>query len=1161
MEIPQLSNSFSTGNGGGNFERYVQTVFLLLLLIGGFSPVINKKVVQLDFQGKHRGYNTDDLIITTDGKDKPKVLCQIKHDIAASCKNSIFREVINSAWSDFQKDSFRPDIDKIALITGFIAKDTIVAFRYMYEQALAAGDSEEYFTRIKQNNFTGQKTRDKFDILVHALTIANGNIEPSKQQVWEFCKSFILLIFDLDFRSSMNEMFILSLIKCHSAKRAIDVWSGLSRYVGFCNQSAACVHLNNIPEDIKEFFNMHETFRLEGSKNVLVGLEPSELWSQLALIGGWSEDYEEDIKIIENITGLTYTDLKPLLCKFSNSSQSYISCQNGIWKVHNQIGILRVCEKYFSNQTLERVFSAASEVLVQKSNRINQNREYSFWMVDTHEFKNSVVFRNNLVEGLCILLNSKLDLSVCSDNICGYFSAKLMKNIFTGCDWVRLASLHDLLPLIAEINPEKYITELETFIEISGTEIANLFPMDDENPLLSRNYIYGIIWSVQVLAWEENHLIKCVRCLGEMSEKLTNKKHSETVINAISSILLPWHPQTMASIDKQKSAVHALLKETHECGWLVIKALLPGATTVTGETPRPKYTERDIPKELIVSDDVVNELYQYYASEAVNLANKNAVKLEELTDYIDYFDKATIETYLSEISSNADQWDDEERFPLWNKLSDLKFRILVNQKEKDFDDTTLYDILCSTIDLIAPKNKSVLYRRLYLSQYDEYILNDDDKSWAEKEQKKREVILDIYLTQGLKAVVEFSIIVQNQQDVGYKLGQSISLHDISSVLLSSVKQKIPETFLYSITSGYVNSYGIHNLSQFGLQDCNTELKLNILSNQYLSNDLLNVVAQLFPENENLFWEKIRIPFAVKSQNFNVQYVVDHLLAVGRPVAIINMYRYLRKYFPISSDNMLNILQRAATTESTERLDSYSTQMMIKSLQEQSEVDINKLSEIELLYLPYLDDFAPVQPKALWYRLANDTYFFCDLVQLGYKKRHDDKSSKAESKISSAWAKRLFQIFQNFCVVPGTDWKGVFHEDIFVDWLNKVKKWSRENDRYEVAMTIVGNGLSYAPVDNNGLLCEHIFLKTLDASDAREMRKGYCLGIINQRGAHFVDPEGTTERDLAQKYICASKCAEELGYSRYSEALKKISEIFLWEAKQNASAKYPKEGVD
>lgn len=84
MNIPKLSNSFSTGSGGGNFERYVQAVFLLALLVDGFSPILERPITQLDFQGKYLGYDTDDLIVTT-GKDSPKLLCQIKHDMLLFC--------------------------------------------------------------------------------------------------------------------------------------------------------------------------------------------------------------------------------------------------------------------------------------------------------------------------------------------------------------------------------------------------------------------------------------------------------------------------------------------------------------------------------------------------------------------------------------------------------------------------------------------------------------------------------------------------------------------------------------------------------------------------------------------------------------------------------------------------------------------------------------------------------------------------------------------------------------------------------------------------------------------------------------------------------------------------------------------------------------------
>lgn len=118
-------------------------------------------------------------------------------------------------------------------------------------------------------------------------------------------------------------------------------------------------------------------------------------------------------------------------------------------------------------------------------------------------------------------------------------------------------------------------------------------------------------------------------------------------------------------------------------------------------------------------------------------------------------------------------------------------------------------------------------------------------------------------------------------------------------------------------------------------------------------------------------------------------------------------------------------------------------------------------------------------------------------------------------------------------------------------MKKVKAWSRENDRYEVAMLAVGNGLSYAPVGNDGLLCNQILRETLNEPDNEKIRNGYSIGIFNQRGAHVVDPEGKAERALAQEYNTAAEKAEEIGYSCYSELLRKISEKYIFEAEQNA----------
>ena len=73
--VSKISNAFSTGGGGTNFEQQVQAMFLLSLLIDGFCPAMNEQSKRVCFQAKHLGYDVDDLDIFTDrGQNEGKLL-------------------------------------------------------------------------------------------------------------------------------------------------------------------------------------------------------------------------------------------------------------------------------------------------------------------------------------------------------------------------------------------------------------------------------------------------------------------------------------------------------------------------------------------------------------------------------------------------------------------------------------------------------------------------------------------------------------------------------------------------------------------------------------------------------------------------------------------------------------------------------------------------------------------------------------------------------------------------------------------------------------------------------------------------------------------------------------------------------------------------------
>ena len=63
--ISKISNAFSTGGGGVNFEQQIQAMFLLSLLIDGFCPAMNEQTKKVHFQAKHLGHDVDDLVVIT----------------------------------------------------------------------------------------------------------------------------------------------------------------------------------------------------------------------------------------------------------------------------------------------------------------------------------------------------------------------------------------------------------------------------------------------------------------------------------------------------------------------------------------------------------------------------------------------------------------------------------------------------------------------------------------------------------------------------------------------------------------------------------------------------------------------------------------------------------------------------------------------------------------------------------------------------------------------------------------------------------------------------------------------------------------------------------------------------------------------------------------
>ena len=107
----------------------------------------------------------------------------------------------------------------------------------------------------------------------------------------------------------------------------------------------------------------------------------------------------------------------------------------------------------------------------------------------------------------------------------------------------------------------------------------------------------------------------------------------------------------------------------------------------------------------------------------------------------------------------------------------------------------------------------------------------------------------------------------------------------------------------------------------------------------------------------------------------------------------------------------------------------------------------------------------------------------------------------------------------------------------------------ESGHLEVALINVGEVLIHSPVDPDGLWMHRTVAAALNDRDADGMRNGYSTGVYNSRGAHWVDPTGKPEKELAEQFRHRAEEIENAGFSRFAGTLRNLAEGYERDAER------------
>ncbi len=1164
----KLSNPFATGGGGVHFEAHVQASFVALMLTGGHAPCLPCwPIAEIKLQGKIDGFDTDDLVVVVEdvnSKERRKLLGQVKHSIAITHGSALFGEVMQAAWNDFNNPKvFTRDKDIIALITGPLSATDAHNVQWLLNQARHTKNVDEFFRNVQQANFSPPKSTEKLEVLQHQLKAAKGGNDVSRDELYDFLNHFHLLGYDLG-----NEFgVVLSLLHSHISQFQQQypqwVWSRVIDIVQTWNQDAGTITSGKLPDDLLDAFKqkavaeMPEKFKAAQEK-------PKTDWTQhpdatylalAVLIGSWQDKSQCDLEAITQLLGISYDGWLKKAREILHCPDSPLSLRNGIWKVVNRAELWSPLGSRILDQNLDTFRSLAVSVLKEPDPTFELPAEERYAASIHGKVLNcSHVLRKGIAEGLAILGSQPQSCANCSQGKAETTCVLVIRELLADADWVLWGSLNGLLPTLAEAAPSEFLDAVEKAMRLAPCPFDELFSQEG-NGITGGNYLTGLLWALEGLAWDEQYLVRVCVALGELASHDPGGQWANRPSNSLTTILLPWLPQTLASVDKRKVAVRTILHEWPDIAWNLIIHLLPGQHQTSSGSHKPSW-RKTIPDDW--EKGVTHQEYwqqaSFYAELAVTAAGQDIARLSTLIDHFDNLPKPAFDQLLQVLSSQPIlELPEEQRLSIWDHLA--KF----TNKHRRFSDAkwALPDELITRIEQVAeqlaPTNPFNLYQHLFTGRdFDLYEENGDWKEQRKKLDTRREMaISEIFHQHGAEGVIRFAESISSSGQVGHALG----------VIADSV---IERTFLphfldssdnkrKALVSGFIGRRyhlkGWEWSDVIDKSDWTPEQVGQFLAYLPFTKEAWDRASEWLQAQESEYWTRTDANAYQADNDF--AFAIEKLIEHGRPHAAINCLERMRyDKQPIDTNQCVRALLAAlSSSEPSYAMDAYHIVELIKFLQAEPSVNQDDLFRVEWVYVPLLDRHSGAAPQLLESRLANDPKFFCEVIRLIYRSKKEDQSPKEPTEESKAIATNAWRLLHEWKTPPGTQKDGTFNEERFTEWLQRVKEVCTESGHLEVALINIGEVLIHTPPDSDGLWIHGAVAAALNDREADDMRAGFRTGIYNSRGVHWVDPTGKPERELAEQYRSKAEEIENAGFQRFAVTLRGLADDYDREAER------------
>ncbi len=898
-----------------------------------------------------------------------------------------------------------------------------------------------------------------------------------------------------------------------------------------------------------------ELQKLQNTTSFITTTSNSKDIALLPLFGKWNDLNEKDKQAIKKTICLSDDDYKNLH-QFTTIPNSSIQLNNTHWQIIRTNDSKELFTQYITPSILKEYETIAVTILSDIDTKFELPKENRFM---ANLYNKKTIYSKDIRKGICeslvwLSLNKELLLNN------KYLVSHIVFSVLSKEDWHLWASLNDLLPILAEAEPDTFLKCLQKQITENSEMINELFNQEGDG-ITGTTLMSGILWSLETIAWFPNLFQPVCLCLAELTKLDKGGVFSNRPIKSLKNLLLPWINNCNVKVDEKIKTVEKLLEDYSEISWSLIFGLMPSLHSITMGIRKPVYNLALLEN---YSQSVTKEDYQLqikrYSELIVKLMKEDDNRIFLVLDNLSQFNTDCHEEIFEYINTkehlfndNTDQIDE-----LWEQVTELirKHKKFINAKWA-YDKETIKKIECFAIR-IEPTDKKVLYKYLFaLNEYDisEEPFDDNNKTdWAEIRKKAM-----IQRKKALKDLVDTE-----------------KFHSLNSFIQNDFMAKTVAETLSDFKQKSIDKYLIYKLEEYNTNILQTFVKHYFLVSSWNRNEELqaNVEFSKLPDDKKLFillnskfeqknWELAekqsemirseywkKIDQNIYASDSNLEHAIKEFNKVSRTVMSLKCI-YTTIQFK-KSDVDINLIFETLNKnllDQKETADAYELIEIFKYLEKSDKTDRFLLADYEwAFYVLFKYDNNDV-PKALYQKMANTPSFYVDLIKLGYCE-DDCKQKPVLTEEETAKALNSWDVLRNFNIIPGLGKDGILEPETFKVWINKVIALGKQNKRIKTIKNYLGQLLYHAPKDKSGLWIDKTIAGYLDSFDNDRMRDGFRTKCINSRGCYTIDTTGETEKNISDTWMKKANELRNNNFNMFANEIEKLAQFYLDSAEQS-----------